>query len=204
MEDILLSCRKVSTTFVPHCRPVSGESLHFQRQLSSLNRRITRLEHKVDCADTDTELSLQQLKRRVEKLEKKNKDKNQRTKPKLSTSLKFLLQEVKHWHNIGSLLEISEPTLEQIEERYPGDCQQCVREMIKSWLKQVDPPPSWKDLADAVQVINPCLAKKVLNCETVNTINSDSPMLSVLSYSSFIYLNDFFNSWTSGRLTSLR
>ena len=123
----------------------------------------------MDCADTDTELSLQQLKLRVEKLEKKNKSQNQRTKPKLSTSLKFLLPEAKHWHNIGSLLEIPEPTLEQIETSYPGDCQQCVREMIKSWLKQVDPPPSWKDLADAVQVINPYLAKKILNCATVKT-----------------------------------
>ena len=124
----------------------------------------------MDCADTDTELSLQQLKQRVEKLEKKSKNQNQQTKPKLSTYLKFLLPEAKHWHNISSLLEIPEPTLEQIEENYHGECQQCVREMIKSWLKQVDPPPSWKDLADAVQVINPCLAKKILNCTTVKTI----------------------------------
>ena len=134
-----------------------------------LNRRITRLEHKVDCADTDTEFSLYQLKRRVEKLEKKN-NKDHQTKPKLSTCLRFLLPEAKHWHNIGSLLEISETTLEQIEADYPGDCQQCVREMIKSWLKQVDPPPSWKDLAEAVQIINPCIAKKILNCAT--TVNA--------------------------------
>jgi BMFP domain-containing protein YqiC len=123
----------------------------------------------LDCADTDTELSLHQLKRRVEKLEKKS-NRSQQTKPKLSTCLKFLLLEAKHWHNIGSLLEISEQTLEQIEADYPGDCQQCVREMIKSWLKQVDPPPSWKDLAEAVQIINPDLAKKILNCATVDTI----------------------------------
>ena len=123
----------------------------------------------MDCADTDTEISVHQLKRRVEKLEKKH-NKKQQTKPKLSTCLKFLLPEAKHWHNIGSLLEISETTLEQIEADYPGDCQQCVREMIKSWLKQVDPPPSWKDLAEAVEIINPCLAKKILNCATVDTI----------------------------------
>ncbi|MCG8622335.1 MAG: death domain-containing protein, partial [Proteobacteria bacterium] len=78
--------------------------------------------------------------------------------------------EAKHWHNIGSLLEISETTLEQIEADYPGDCQQCVREMIKSWLKQVDPPPSWKDLAEAIQIINPYLAKKISNYGTVDTI----------------------------------
>ena len=145
-------------------------STKFQKELISLNRRISRLEHKVDYVDTDTELSLHQLKRRVEKLEKKS-NKNQQTKPKLSTCLKFLLPEAKHWHNIGSLLEISETTLEQIEADYPGGCQQCVREMIKSWLKQVNPPPSWKDLAKAVWIIgNPCLAKKILNCATVDTI----------------------------------
>ena len=130
-------------------RPVSRVSLHSQKELVSLNRRIIRLEQKVDCADTDTELSLHQLKRRVKKLEKKS-NKNCQIKPKLSTCLRFLLPEAKHWHNIGSLLEISETTLEQIEADYPSDCQQCVREMIKSWLKQVDPPPSCKDLGEAI------------------------------------------------------
>ena len=106
----------------------------------------------------------------MEKLEKVVKKHNQWTQPKLSTCLKLLLPEARHWHNIGSLLEVPELTLEQIEADYPGDCQQCIREMIKSWLKQVDPPPSWKNLADAVQVINPCLAKKILNRATVDTI----------------------------------
>jgi hypothetical protein len=102
----------------------------------------------------------------VEKLEKKG-NKNQQTKPKLSTCLKFLLPEARHWHNIGSLLEVSEQTLEQIEADCPFDCQQCIREMIKSWLKQVDPPPSWKDLAEAVRIINPNLGKKILTMDNI-------------------------------------
>ena len=108
-----------------------------------------------------------QLKQRLERLEKKIESRNQLIKPKLSICLRFLLPEARHWHNIGTLLEIPEPTLEQIETDYPGDYQQCVREMIKSWLKQVNPPPSWKSLADAVQTINPCLAKKILKCTTI-------------------------------------
>ena len=90
---------------------------------------------------------------------------NQQAK-KLSTKncLKFLLPEAKHWHNIGIMLEVPEKTLEQIEADYHSDCQQCVREMIKSWLKQVDPPPSWEDLAEAVNEFNPSLARKIREC----------------------------------------
>ena len=91
---------------------------------------------------------------------------NQQAKVKLSTKhcLKILLPEAKHWHNIGIMLEVPEKTLEQIEADYPGDCQQCVREMIKRWLKQVDPPPSWEDLAEAVNEFNPSLARKIIDC----------------------------------------
>lgn len=78
--------------------------------------------------------------------------------------LKFLLPEAKNWHNIGIMLDIPEPTLERIEADYHDDCQQSLREMIKSWLKQVDPTPTWKDLADAVHEFNPSLAKKIMKC----------------------------------------
>ena len=138
-----------------------------------MNRRIKKLEHKllrVDSEDTNPpkfKLSLKQLKRRLEKLEKKVESLNQQKQPKLSTCLKLLLPEARHWHNLGSLLEVPEPTLEQIEADYPGDCQQCVREMIKSWLKQADPPPSWRSLANAVQTVNPNLEKKILKCTIV-------------------------------------
>ena len=108
-------------------------------------------------------MTLKQLKRRVEIIERKVR-RNQETDTKLSNKscLKFLLPEAKHWHNIGILLGVSEQTLEQIESDYPSSCTECVREMIKSWLKQVEPKPTWKDLAEAVQVVNPSLSKKIL------------------------------------------
>jgi hypothetical protein len=109
-------------------------------------------------------LSLKQIHRRVERIERHLKKQNKQAK-QLSTKncLKFLLPEAKLWHNIGIMLGISEQILEQIEADYPGDCQQCVREMIKSWLKQVDTPPSWKDLAEAVQFFNPQLGRRISN-----------------------------------------
>ena len=123
---------------------------------------------KIDCEETPahfSRLSLKQLQRRVERIEHHLSKQNQQAKPKLCTKycLKFLLPEAKKWHNIGIMLEVPEQKLEQIEADYPGDCQQCAREMIKCWLKQVDPPPSWKSLAEAVSVFNPSLAKKIVD-----------------------------------------
>ena len=83
----------------------------------------------------------------------------------MSACLKFLLPEAKNWVIIGTLLDIPETVLDQIEADHPGDCRACVREMIKSWLKQVN-PPSWKDLAEAVDIVNPHLAKKILYYST--------------------------------------
>ena len=36
-----------------------------------------------------------------------------------------------------------------------------LREMLFEWLKQVDPPPSWKDLADAVDNVDKQKAKEI-------------------------------------------
>lgn len=98
-------------------------------------------------------------------MERKLKSKTQQGSLQLSTRscLRFLIPEAKHWHNIGVLLGVPDLTLESIEEHYSSDSQHCVREMLKSWLKQTDPPPSWKDLADAVKLYNPSLANKIVN-----------------------------------------
>ena len=72
------------------------------------------------------------------------------------------MPEAKNWPIIGTLLDIPEQILDQIEVDHPEDCRKCVRVMIKSWLKQVDPPPSWQELAEAVHEVNPSLAKKIM------------------------------------------
>ena len=155
-------------------RPFSSrKSFYRRRHLRSLDRRITKIELQLklnQCEETtpqQSRLSLKQIQRRVERIERHLKKQNQQAKLELSTKncLKFLLPEAKNWHNIGIMLGIPEQTLEQIQADYPGECQQCVREMIKSWLKQVS-PPSWKDLAEAVQIINPQLGRRILNSGT--------------------------------------
>ena len=152
-------------------RPFSSRKSFFRRRhLQLLARRISKIEHQLklnyeESIAQQSRLSLKQLQRRVDRIEPHIKKQNQQAKVKLSTKncLKFLLPEAKHWHNIGIFLEVPEPTLEQIESDYRGDCQQCVREMIKRWLKQVNPPPSWKALADALKIINPRLAEQIMS-----------------------------------------
>ena len=153
----------------PSSFQVNRKSRYYRKELILLTKRVRKLEKQHNCEYTisqNSKLSLKQLKKRVEVLESKVKSLNQRSELCTRTCLKFLLPEAKHWHNIGTLLGISESNLEQIEADYPGRCQDCVREMIKVWLKQVEPRPTWKDLADAVEVINPMLSKKILRVTT--------------------------------------
>ena len=156
--------------------------------LKQLQRRIERLEYKVmkqnqqedpqqqtsisspgiqkETIIQQSRVSLKGLQRRVKRIEHHLKKQNQlKTEVELSTKncLKLLLPEAKNWQNIGTLLEIPEEILDRIEAEYPSSCHLCVREMIKAWIKQVDPPPSWKNLAEAVREFNPSLAKKIID-----------------------------------------
>ena len=159
-------------------RPFSSRRTFFRRRhIRLLARRISKIEHqlKLNCEETATQqsrLSLKQLQRRVERIEYHLKKQRKQAEVSLSHKhcLKLLLPEARNWQVIGTLLDIPERVLDRIEADYPGNCQQCVREMIKSWLNQVDPPPTWKDLADAVHEVNPSLAKKIMNC-TANAAN---------------------------------
>ena len=155
--------------------PSSSRRSYCRRHLRTLERKIRKFEYqlKLNCEETtaqQSQLSLKQIRRRVERIEHHLKKQNQQTKVKLSTKncLKLLLPEARNWQIVGSLLEIPEEILDRIEADHPSNCHLCVREVIKAWLKQVDPPPSWKNLAEAVRVLNPSLAKKILDTAVDN------------------------------------
>ena len=145
-------------------------SFYRRRHLRALERRIRKIEYqlKLNCEEATVQqsrVSLKQLQRRIERIEHHLKKQNQQAKVKLSHKhcLKLLLPEAKNWQIIGTLLEIPEEILDQIEADHPSNCQLCVRQLIKVWLKQVDSPPSWKNLAEAVHELNPSLAKKIID-----------------------------------------
>ena len=137
----------------------------FHRKLTSLGKRIKILERQLDCENvtvrqSTSKVSLKQLTKRVERLEKKVKNQNSQ-QLSTATCLKLLLPVAADWQNIGVFLNISDADLEQIESDYSG-CKDCVREMIRKWLKQVNPAPTWKYLAEAVELVDPRISEMIL------------------------------------------
>ena len=53
------------------------------------------------------------------------------------------------WHDIGLRLELEEGTLKAIESDYPKNAQDCLREMLSTWLK-VEPRATWRTLCAAL------------------------------------------------------
>ena len=56
-------------------------------------------------------------------------------------------------HPIGTFLEISDGELNTIAEREQGDPQKCLMAMLSVWLHRTNPPATWSNVADAVEVI---------------------------------------------------
>ena len=74
-------------------------------------------------------------------------------KPELKDLIKELLTKASDkWENIGILLGIEPGVLDAIKvaENQP---QNCLREMLKTWLKRVSPPPSWAAIAEAIDLL---------------------------------------------------
>lgn len=57
------------------------------------------------------------------------------------------------WEDIGLLLKLSQGSLEVIKSNYPSQAKKCFREMIKIWIKQVDSPPSWAAIIEAINIL---------------------------------------------------
>ena len=55
------------------------------------------------------------------------------------------------WEDIGIYLRLKPGTLEIIKKDNPGDCRACFREMLKVWMKQIEPSPSWAAIITAIK-----------------------------------------------------
>ena len=72
--------------------------------------------------------------------------------PRYTTLLNELTNRVAaKWEEIGSYLQLEPGFLEIIKKDNPNDCRACLREMLKEWMKQVDPPPTWSAIIKAVK-----------------------------------------------------
>ena len=66
------------------------------------------------------------------------------------------------WEDIGPFLDISEGVLKIIKANHPGDVRECFREMLKEWLKQMEPQPMWSTIIDAIELLgNEALAENL-------------------------------------------
>ena len=54
------------------------------------------------------------------------------------------------WYNIGLELGIEPGELDGVKSDNPGSVAGCLTESLKRFLRQVNPKPSWKRLADAM------------------------------------------------------
>ena len=72
--------------------------------------------------------------------------------PRFATLLYELTTRVAaKWEEIGTSLQLESGLLEIIKKDNPNDCRACLREMLKEWMKQVDPPPSWSVIIKAIK-----------------------------------------------------
>ena len=74
-------------------------------------------------------------------------------KPELSSLLRELIKVDSEWENIGILLEIESHRLESIKTAEHHSTLNCLREMLKIWLKKINPPPSWSAITDALKCL---------------------------------------------------
>ena len=83
--------------------------------------------------------------------------------PVLREAFKILVRKSDRWRNIGLLLDLDNRALGKIDAECRGIPDDCLREMLSLWLNQVNPQPTRKALAEAVEVYDPALAKQILN-----------------------------------------
>ena len=80
------------------------------------------------------------------------------------------------WQPIGIYLEIPKAQLNAIDAKHRGDPQKCLMAMLtESWLPRVSPPPTWQEIAEAVEFVGcPDVAQKLRDkfceCHTYSSI----------------------------------
>ena len=78
----------------------------------------------------------------------------------LPSAYKVIFSLASEWKNVGLFLELDIGVLDNIEHDYKK-ASDCLREMLRAWLKQVNPPPSWQVLTDAIEPFDPATAEKI-------------------------------------------
>ena len=92
------------------------------------------------------------------------------------------------WYNLGLELGQRTSTLDSINIRYSGNPTECFREVLKEWLKGINPPPTWQAMVNAL--MSPTVAHRQL-AEQIRT--ELSPSASAQPHLKLLGLYDYFN-----------
>ena len=84
------------------------------------------------------------------------------SRPELSSAITLLRPIASKWMNIGVVLGVPIDILDAIKYEASQSCNACLREMLRVWLnsKQVDPPPTWDNFIEAIELFEPYIAYK--------------------------------------------
>ncbi len=75
-------------------------------------------------------------------------------KPKPKELMSALYHKVAHkWKTLGVYLELSPSTLDTIARDRQQSSQDCLVEMLTTWLQRVDPAPTWRAIVEAVEFL---------------------------------------------------
>ena len=64
--------------------------------------------------------------------------------------LKELISAHNKWYNLGLALGLPSSTLDSIKAQYDST-KDCLREMLKEWLKRTNPIPSWRATVEGLR-----------------------------------------------------
>ena len=73
-----------------------------------------------------------------------------------------------NWKLFGVMLKIQLSFLNNIATKYPQSPGNCLLEVLERWLNKVNPPPSWKALIEALQILGE--EKLALELETKHQV----------------------------------
>ena len=86
----------------------------------------------------------------------------ERGKPPMHTIFRELLPVASKWMNIGIMLRMEPETLDTIKYDNNYSCRECLREMLRKWLKE--PQSTWIKLIEATEDIDPYVSHRLREC----------------------------------------
>ena len=82
-------------------------------------------------------------------------------KPTLPDTFRALCTLAYDWQNIGILLNLENNSLKEIDMNCKGKARDSLRETLSLWLARAIPPPTWEELAEAVEFTDQTIAHKI-------------------------------------------